>query len=185
MFSAFAVRFLAMVTLAVLQPPAPVAFTPALIVGDVEVRTLDSHRATAVAGSGRVPLTRERTMRFVFCIAHEPPLQERLAYRGHARVHFLRPTLSDAKNPVGVDRTVLPTLAVLVPGEGAESLFFLGPQQVYAFPPNERSVGRRSTFEVADVTLRVWKPTGSDDVEARIEEVCAREEKPPSKRVSR
>jgi hypothetical protein len=120
--------------------------------GDVTVTTSDSLARTAVSVTGRV--RRESTLiaerkEFAFCITHPRPIAAKLNYRGKAIVVYqpLRNETAIAK-AVGPEQ-ILPALAVLQ--SDGESRFFLAEGQPYPHPPNERSVGRVTTFRGVNV----------------------------------
>jgi hypothetical protein len=115
--------------------------------GDVTVTTSDSLARTAVSVTGRV--WRDGTAiaeeeEFVLCITHPKLIASKLDYRGKARVVY-QPLGNDTPiaKAAGPEQ-ILAALAVLQ--RDGESRFFLAEGQSYPHPPNERSVGRVTTF---------------------------------------
>lgn len=135
--------------------------TQVWISGHVMVTTSDSLTSTKVRVQGRmwrdgVPSGEHDV---VFCIAHATPVESKLNYTGGGRVVYrTRPSeKSTAKRPRA--EKMLPALGVLQ--ADGESPFFLAEGQRYPHPPNERSVGRVSTFAVVSIVRQdVGDPTG-------------------------
>jgi hypothetical protein len=118
------------------------------IAGDVTVTTSDSLTLTAVRVKGRMwrDSIRSDEHDVVFCITHAKPMASKLNYTGRGRVVYRTPRSgkSTAKGPRA--EKMMPALGVLK--ADGESLFFLTEGQGYPHPPNERSVGKMSTFAI-------------------------------------
>jgi hypothetical protein len=93
---------------------------------------------------------------FVFCVTHQEPVPTKLDYRGRGRVAYLtqRSHSPAAATKASSPEPILPALAILQ--SDGESRFFVAEEQPYPHPPNERSVGRVSTFRVVNVIRRDW-----------------------------
>jgi hypothetical protein len=121
------------------------------IAGDVTVTTSDSLTLTAVRVKGRMwrDSVRSGEHDVVFCITHAKPIASKLNYTGGGRVVYWTPRRgkSTAKGPRA--EKMLPALGVLQ--ADGESRFFLAEGQGYPHPPNERSVGRLSTFHIVNI----------------------------------
>ena len=115
------------------------------ISGDVTVTTSDSRTLTAVSVKGLMwrDSVRSGERDVVFCITHAKPIASKLNYAGRGRVVYRTGTRAD---------TMLPALGVLQ--ADGESPFFLAAGEGYPHPPNERSVGKLSTFAVVNIVLQ-------------------------------
>jgi hypothetical protein len=117
------------------------------IAGHVTVTTSDSLARTAVLVTGRAArdgtVTAEKE--FVFCIAHPEPLPSKLKYAGSGRVVYRVPRNEHPVEKTPGPEQILPALAVLQ--SDGESRFFLAEGQPYPLAPNERTVGRVTTFQ--------------------------------------
>ena len=121
------------------------------ITGDVTVTTSESPTLTAVRVKGRMwrDSIRSGEHDVVFCITHATPIASKLNYTGLGRVVYRTPPSGEsaAKGPRA--EKMAPALGVVKPD--GEALFFLAEGQSYPHPPNERSIGKMSTFAIVNV----------------------------------
>jgi len=129
------------------QAPTPQVW----IAGDITVSTSDSLTVTVVRVKGRMYRDSSRSGEHdvVFCMTHLTPLAAKLNYTGRGRVVYRmagsgKPTKNGARA-----EEMMPALGVLQ--ADGESRFFLGEGQPYPHPPNERTVGKLSTFAVVNI----------------------------------
>jgi hypothetical protein len=132
----------------------PAQLTPIRVYvgGEVTVSTSDSLTRTTVSVTGRAwrdnKASAERE--FVFCIAHPEPIAAKLNYKGCASIEYRATRNRTSRATTAGPEQILPALAVLQ--SDGKSRFFLADGQSYPHPPNERSVGRVTTFRGVNVT---------------------------------
>ena len=125
--------------------------TQVWINGDVTVTTSESLTVTAVRVKGHMlrDSVRSGKHHVLFCVTHATPIASKLNYTGPGRVVYrtARSGRSTTQEPRA--ETMLPALAVLQ--ANGESPFFLAQGTPYPHPPNERSLGKLSTFAITQI----------------------------------
>lgn len=118
------------------------------ITGELTVTTSDSLTLTAVRAKGRMwrDSIRSGEHDVVFCITHATPIASKLNYTGLGRIVYQTPPSGESAAKEPLAEKMAPALGVLK--ADGETLFFLAEGQSYPHPPNERSVGKKSTFAI-------------------------------------
>jgi hypothetical protein len=143
-----------LVLICTMLPGVASAQTPTIQVwinGDLTVTTSESLTATAVRVKGHMwrDSIRSGQHHVLFCVTHATPITLKLNYTGPGRVVYrtARSGRSTTQEPRA--EKMLPALGVLQ--ADGEALFFLAEGTPYPHPPNERSVGKLSTFAITKI----------------------------------